>query len=175
MDARFVNGAVAVIASLVLFVIAGSAHAQSTVHVHATSTPTGVWLHERGADAWTDLCAAPCEADVHSASTLGLSLDALHPQPVAPFALTEGAQLRLMFDDHHLVRTYGLIITVIGVVAALTLGIGGAAAWISAGGNGDMTGPVTSMSAGALALAVGLSVGIVLMNEGDRVAITLGR
>lgn len=150
----------------------------STVHVRTTSHPRGVWLHERAsedASAWVSLCAAPCEADVRRGAVLGLSLDGLAARAVDALTLDEGALLQLRFDDRHLTRTYGLIVAVIGVVGALTLGLGGTTAWLAAGGQGDMTGPVTAMASAAGVLALGLSVGIVLMNEGDQVEITLTR
>ena len=149
----------------------------SSVHVRTTSHPRGVWLHERAAEdasAWVSLCAAPCETDTTRASVLGLSLDGSSPQAVGALTLDQGALLQLRFEDHHLTRTYGLIVTVIGVVGALTLGLGGTTAWLSAGGQGDMTGPVTAMATAAGVLALGLSVGIVLMNEGDQVEIRVG-
>lgn len=152
------------------------AQARGTVHVRTTSSPPGVWLHERGApeDAWTDLCAAPCETESSRGAQLGLSLDGLAPQRVPAPTLVDGAVLRLRYDDQHLTRTYGLIVAVIGVLGAATLGIGGTVAWVAAGGLGDMTGPVTSMVGGGTLLALGLSVGLALMDEGDRLEISLG-
>lgn len=164
---------VVVMVWLALLAITAPAQVLAQMHVRTTSTPARVWLHELGADGWTDLCPAPCETEVTNGSALGLSLEGLAPQRVGPVTLTDGAWLRLAYEDHHLTRTYGLIVTVIGVVAALTLGLGGATAWISAGGVGDMTGPVTAMVSAGAALAVGLSIGIVLLNEGDHIAITL--
>jgi hypothetical protein len=166
-----------VIASLGMLAIASPSFAfaqtGNTVHVRTTSTPRGVWLHALYADAGTDLCPAPCEVDIPVGTPLGLSIAGTSPRRALPVALTDGALLQLRFDDQHLTRTYGLIVTVIGAVAALTLGLGGLVAWLSAGGVGDMTGPVTSMVSAAGALALGLGVGIVLMNEDDHVEITV--
>lgn len=148
--------------------------AQAPVHVHAISVPSGVWLHQRVGSEWTDLCMAPCATEVVPGLELGLSLEGLSPQAVAAPTPSDGAVLRLRYDDRHLTRTYGLIVTVIGVLGALTLGLGGTVAWVAADGLGDMTGPVTAMLSGAGVLALGLSVGIVLLNEGDHLEITLG-
>jgi hypothetical protein len=142
-------------------------------HVRVTSTPNGVWLHARPDGTWTALCAAPCEAELPPGARLGLSLDALQVHETAAPPIVDGMHLALRFDDRHLTRTYGLIVSVIGIVGALTLGLGGTVAWLSAGGAGDMTGPVTAMASAAGVLALGLSVGIVLMNEGDRVEIAV--
>ena len=149
--------------------------AQSPVHVRTTSVPRGVWLHRRldPTAPWLTLCAAACEAEVTRGAELGLSLDGRTVSAAPAITLDGDAVLQLHLDDRHLTRTYGLILSVLGIVGALTLGIGGVSAWVSAGGQGDMTGPVTAMASGAGVLALGLGVGIVLMNEGDHVEITV--
>lgn len=167
---------------LALVVVAGLstslAHAQYAplLPASATSTPRGVYLHARTgqSDPWATLCVAPCERiELVRDVMLGLSLDGQDVRDAGRFTIEEGAALHLRFESQQRTRTYGLVLTVIGVVGALTLGIGGTVAWLSAGGQGDMTGPVTAMATGAGVLALGLSFGIVLMNEGDHVEITL--
>lgn len=164
--------------ALVGWLVAGVAHAQFAPlrAASATSEPHGVYLHARTveSDPWTTLCVAPCaRVELVPDVLLGLSLDGEDVRAAGRFSIDEGAALRLRFESQQRTRTYGLVLTVIGIVGALTLGIGGTVAWLSAGGQGDMTGPVTAMATGAGVLALGLSFGIVLMNEGDHVEITL--
>lgn len=174
--ARSSKTSIVVLAWLALFAVPMTEHcaAQSVVRVRTTSIPRGVWLHEHAAATpWVALCAAPCETALTRGAELGLSLDGLAVRATPTLTLENDAVLQLRFDDHHLTRTYGLIVTVLGIVGALTLGLGGVSAWASAGGQGDMTGPITAMASAAGVLALGLGVGIVLMNEGDRVEITV--
>lgn len=160
------------------WLFAGVAHAQLAPlrTASATSAPRGVYLHARTTESapWTTLCVAPCaRLELVPEVLLGLSLDGEDVRAAGRFSIDEGAALRLRLESQERTRTYGLVLAVVGIVGALTLGIGGTVAWLSAGGQGDMTGPVTAMATGAGVLALGLSFGIVLMNEGDHVEITL--